>query len=504
VRYSAEGPVGGEASLWARDVRTTREGLAFTVVVDGRGEARFEIGVLGRHNVGNVLAATAVALELGMPLDEAADAARGIAPVEHRLQPIRGAGGVLVIDDAFNSNPRGAAEALRVLGELEGGKRVLVTPGMIELAEREWEENRAFGRLAAEVCDEVILVGPERARPILAGLREGEFPAERTHVVRDLGEATARLGTLVQPGDVILFENDLPDQYDDGTTPMGKSPHPNPLPEGEGVGLHPMSDSALPEGMRVVHVDSLRVAYRESGAGPPVVVLHGWGASGAAVTSILRCLEGEHRVIAPDLPGFGASDLPPDAWGSAEYAGCVRTFLWELGVERADFIGHSHGGRVAIRLATSDPGLVERLVLVDSAGIRPRHGPAYRARVLAFKAGRRAIAGWTRAVGTRNAAPVREWFARRFGSEDYRQAGPMRATLVRLVNEDLRALLPRVQAPTLLIWGEQDDFTPLAQGRLMEQLIPDAGLVVFPAAGHFSYADDPGRFCRIVGHFLKG
>src|SRR5439155_10523754 len=118
----------------ARDVRTTREGLEFVVEADGYGEAAFRVAVLGRHNVANLLAATAAALALGMSLEEIARAARRIQAVEHRLQPIEGAGGVLVIDDAFNSNPRGAAAALEVLAEIEARQRVLVTPGMVELA----------------------------------------------------------------------------------------------------------------------------------------------------------------------------------------------------------------------------------------------------------------------------------------------------------------------------------------------------------------------------------
>jgi len=211
VRYGLSAP---GAAVRAENVRTARDGLQFDVSADGHDSAPFRIGVLGRHNVANVLASVAVALELGMSLPEIARAASKIRPVEHRLQPIQGAGGVLVIDDAFNSNPRGAAAALDVLGEIEGGKKVLVTPGMIELAYREEDEHRAFGRHAAAVCDDVILVGPERTRPIAAGLRERGFSAERIHVVGSLAEATARLQGLIGPGDVVLFENDLPDQYD--------------------------------------------------------------------------------------------------------------------------------------------------------------------------------------------------------------------------------------------------------------------------------------------------
>jgi UDP-N-acetylmuramoyl-tripeptide--D-alanyl-D-alanine ligase len=209
-RYGLAAP---GAQVRARGVRTTRGGLEFMVEADGHGQASFKVGLLGRHNVANVLAAVAVGLTLGMSLEQIARAAARISPVEHRLQPIQGAGGVLVVDDAFNSNPRGAAAALEVLAELEGGRRILVTPGMVELAEREFEENRAFARRAASVCDEVVLVGHSRAAPLLAGLRDAAFPSGRVHVVGDLQAATERLATLVRAGDIVLFENDLPDTY---------------------------------------------------------------------------------------------------------------------------------------------------------------------------------------------------------------------------------------------------------------------------------------------------
>lgn len=260
------------------------------------------------------------------------------------------------------------------------------------------------------------------------------------------------------------------------------------------------------ETVREVVVDGLRIACRVrgalDGARPIVVVLHGWGASSAAVASIQACLADSHDSVAPDLPGFGASDPLPAVWGSAEYLASITRLLDQLGVRRASFVGHSRGGHFAVAFAARHPDRVERLVLIDSAGIRGRRGAAYQARVLAFKAGRRVLQ--SRPLAGQRGAPLRALFERRFGSADYRAAsGPLRGTLVRLVNEDARHLLPRVQAPTLLIWGDLDDATPLVDGQLMERLIPDAGLVVFPGAGHFSYADDPGRFCRVVSHFLR-
>ncbi len=498
-----------EADVRATDVRTTRDGLAFTVNAEGC-TASFKVGVLGRHNVSNVLAAAATALALGMSLQDVARAAANIEPVEHRLQPIRGAGGVLAIDDAFNSNPRGAAEALHVLGELEGGRRVLVTPGMVELAEREQDENRAFARMAAGVCDEVVLVGHDRAAPLLAGLREGGFPPERTHVVRSLAEATDRLKGILRSGDIVLFENDLPDQYDEvgsrqpavGSNP--DRPHDDgalvttTITSGERVAATPTAYCLLPTAY-----SSLRIAYRELGAaeGLPVLVLHGWGATSEAVRVIQQCLADRHRTIAPDLPGFGRSDLPGN-WGTAEYAEAIRGFLRQLGIERAHVVGHSRGGAIGIVLAARYPELVERLVVVNSAGICQPLGLETRLRVLAYRTARKAAEPVAALGGARARVAAREWLASRFGSADYRAAGPLRQVMVRLVNEDLRYLLPRIQAPTLVIWGDRDAQTPLASAELMEQLIPDAGLVVFPGAGHFAYADDPGRFCRVVGHFL--
>ncbi|HZO28882.1 MAG TPA: alpha/beta fold hydrolase [Chloroflexota bacterium] len=516
IRY---GQIEPGAQVRARDVHTTRDGLTFTVEADGRGEAQFKVGLLGRHNVMNVLAATGAALALGMSLPEIAVAARRVEPVEHRLQPIQGAGGVLVIDDTYNSNPRGAAEALAVLGELPGGKKLLVTPGMIELAEREAEEHRLLGKRAAAVCDEVILVGPERTRPIAEGLLAAGFPPGHIHVVESRDAATRRLGTLLESGDVLLWENDLPDTYVEvtgdrrqgtgvridnrdargqGAADQGAI-HRAPTASGDLVGAQFIAPLG---GVRSLLVDGLRTVYREDGSldAPPLVILHGWGASIAAVATIQACFSPTHRTIALDLPGFGASDPPPDPWGAQEYASHLRAFLKQFGVTRASFIGHSHGGRVAIVLAATLPELVDRLVLVDSAGLRPKRSLGYYIRVYSYKASRRLLTlpGLSGPLG----APLRRQFETRVGSDDYRQAGSMRGTLVRVVNEDWRHLLPKIAAPTLLIWGELDDATPVSDGQLMEQLIPDAGLVVFPGAGHFAYADDVGRFARVVGHFL--
>jgi pimeloyl-ACP methyl ester carboxylesterase len=239
-----------------------------------------------------------------------------------------------------------------------------------------------------------------------------------------------------------------------------------------------------------------RLAYRSAGEehrSTALVVLHGWGVSLDAVAPIQTALAAERHVLAFDLPGFGQSDPPAAVWGSSDYAEVVKRALHSLSLGQIDLVGHSFGGKVAILLASCWPKLVRRLVLVNSAGIRPTRSPIYAGRVLTFKAARR-LAGRLPGAG---------WLSQRLGSADYRVAGPLRSTLVRVVNEDLRPLLPRITAPTLLVWGDQDRETPPSDAAIMEREIPDAGLVVFHGAGHYSYADDQPRFCRVVSNFLK-
>jgi UDP-N-acetylmuramoyl-tripeptide--D-alanyl-D-alanine ligase len=199
--------------LRAEEIKVTSRGITFTVRTAGGEQARLSTRLLGKHNIYNVLAAATVALECGLSLSQIARALKQIQPVPHRLQLIQGDGGVTIIDDAYNSNPQGVQEALQVLKMMDGGRKILVTPGMVELGDEEYEQNKRLGQAAAEVCDTVILVGRERTKPIAEGLKNARFAEENLLVVASLAEASGRLKQLVKPGDVVLFENDLPDNY---------------------------------------------------------------------------------------------------------------------------------------------------------------------------------------------------------------------------------------------------------------------------------------------------
>jgi UDP-N-acetylmuramoyl-tripeptide--D-alanyl-D-alanine ligase len=200
----------------ARDIRLADGRTHFDLQLDGPDSQPIAVsaGLLGRHNVSNLLAAAAVGHVLGI---DAARIAEGLARVQapaHRLQPIHNRGAhIVVIDDAYNSNPDGAAAALEVLREHAASRRLLVTPGMVELGELEEDLNRRFGEHAGDVCDLVILVGPARTAPIRDGLAAAGMDPASVHVVRDIAEATTLLGRLTRAGDVVLFENDLPDTY---------------------------------------------------------------------------------------------------------------------------------------------------------------------------------------------------------------------------------------------------------------------------------------------------
>ena len=215
-----------------------------------------------------------------------------------------------------------------------------------------------------------------------------------------------------------------------------------------------MSSPALPT--QFTTVLGLRTRHLVRGDGPPVLVLHGWGASIEAVYPIVTGLSPVATVHALDLPGFGESDPPPRPWGVEDYQAFVGAFMDALEIEAPTIVGHSNGGRIAIRMAATEPVRASRLVLVDSAGIRPKRTLGWYRRVGMAKIGKYA-ARFLGSPGER----LRTLLVGRAASADYLAAGAMRPTLVKLVNADLRPFMPSIGVPTLLVWGAQDTDTPL-------------------------------------------
>ena len=200
------------AQCWCDNVSVSPEGSSFTLHIQDKGSVECQTRLLGEHNLQNILLAAAVASDLGLTLKQIVHGIAKLQPIKHRLELISRPGSFTIINDAFNSNPIGAKAALKVLKEFPK-RRIIITPGMVELGEKEAEYNRDFGRSIADCADIAIIVGKGRATPILEGLKEAGFPVENTYRVDSLNDSTVLLHTLVQPGDTVLYENDLPDHY---------------------------------------------------------------------------------------------------------------------------------------------------------------------------------------------------------------------------------------------------------------------------------------------------
>lgn len=209
-RYAVEHPEGAD---WvAEDITYSPRGSEFTALRRSDGhKLQLRTKLVGACNISNLLAAVAMAKDLGMSNEKIARAVEKIEQVEHRLSIRRIPGGLTIIDDAFNSNPVGSGMALDVLAGMPG-QRILVTPGMIELGEQQFELNRRFGEHAAACCDTAIIVGRYNRKAILEGLHAAG-KTEGVHEVDSFTDAQNLLASISKPGDTVLYENDLPDTF---------------------------------------------------------------------------------------------------------------------------------------------------------------------------------------------------------------------------------------------------------------------------------------------------
>jgi pimeloyl-ACP methyl ester carboxylesterase len=236
--------------------------------------------------------------------------------------------------------------------------------------------------------------------------------------------------------------------------------------------------------------------------GPTIVMLHGWGASLDLILPIARPLARlGYRIFALDFPGFGQSPPPPQAWTVFDYASFVVDYLQAHELEHVYLFGHSFGGRLSIILGAENPEYFNKIVLADSAGVRSAPSTSTRLRTKSYQAVRDGLKRLgLNAVSER----LQQWYIDRYASTDYKAVtGIMRETFVKVVNEDLLPYAARMKPSTLLLWGDQDQDTPLWQAQKLEQTIPDAGLVILKGAGHFSYLDQLTDSVRIIDFFFR-
>ena len=248
-----------------------------------------------------------------------------------------------------------------------------------------------------------------------------------------------------------------------------------------------------------ITIDDIAVNYFKDGpdSDEAVVMLHGWGANCELFRAAASVIAAKYTVVAPDFPGFGQTPEPPGEWSVDDYTDLTAKFIAALGLKKVILLGHSFGGRVIIKMANRAdlPYEITRIILVDSAGIRPEKSSEQKMKENVSKLGKKLLSGSPKLLNKLQSMT---------GSQDYRDASPlMRRILVNVVNEDLKDLLPNIRQSTLLIWGTADTATPLSDAKLMEQLLPDAGLAEIPGVGHYSFLENPVLFNAIISSFLK-
>lgn len=229
---------------------------------------------------------------------------------------------------------------------------------------------------------------------------------------------------------------------------------------------------------------------------PAFIFLHGWRSDGSIWLPVLENFEVENSLYCLDLPGFGKSELPRESFNVESYAETVSGLISKLGLKKVVIVGHSFGGRIAIKLAAKHQGFLQGIILVDSAGFVNDALPTRLKKFLA--------------------KPLRPIFKLKFlnssknsiyrliGSEDYVATPQLKETYLKIIGEDLSENMKRIDVPTMLIWGNNDKDTPIEWARRMKNLISDSRLVVLKGAGHFSFLDKKEGFLEALKSFIVG
>ena len=243
-------------------------------------------------------------------------------------------------------------------------------------------------------------------------------------------------------------------------------------------------------------IDGIKLNYDKKGkTGRPVLLMHGWGQNKEMMSFIAEFLSAHFVVYNFDMPGFGGSDDPDEPWGSYEYSEFIHKFCEKKKIEDPIIIAHSFGCRVGIQYAYKYK--VHRMCFTGAAGIRDDRGVDYYLKVYSYKLGKKILS-------LKPLEKYKEKFTKNAGSEDYKNSsGIMRSTFVKIVNEDLKPLLKDIDAETLLVFGEKDDVTPVSKGKMMEELMPNAALVIFEDDDHFAYFHQAQRFNMVLDAFLR-
>ena len=250
-----------------------------------------------------------------------------------------------------------------------------------------------------------------------------------------------------------------------------------------------------------VKINGLNINYEVLGEGNPVVLLHGWLATLETMRPIANGLCQNFKVYLVDIVGFGKSDLPDHPLKTDDFGNFLRDFIEALNIKNPILVGHSNGGRTIINAVGRGIVNPKKIVLIDSAGIKPKRTLNYYIKVGFYKIGKFVL---NLLPNTKSIKRFKEKLRNNVGSSDYKEsANVLKETMKNIVNEDLTDLLPKINVPTLLFWGTSDTATPISDGKKMEKLIPDSGLIEYIGSSHFSYLENINNFNMVVNEFLK-
>ena len=253
-----------------------------------------------------------------------------------------------------------------------------------------------------------------------------------------------------------------------------------------------------------IQINDLKIKYIKEGPDTKTTILflHGWGTNAESFRPVINEMAKKFTTYAIDIPGFGSSQQPPTTYEVEDNSKIVWEFINKLNLENVVLVGHSFGGRVIIKLVGKLGYKPKKIILVDSAGIKPKRTLKYKIKVGIFKFAKKIA---MILLGKKKGQEIINKYRSKAGSTDYNNADAvMKEVFKNVVNEDLTEYLPNIKAPTLLIWGELDQDTPLSDAQKMEQLIDNAGLVVIKGAGHFSFLNNLPYFLVVVNKFLEG
>lgn len=250
-----------------------------------------------------------------------------------------------------------------------------------------------------------------------------------------------------------------------------------------------------------------RIAYEVVGKGKALVILHGWGSSRRVMMPIASQLSEIRSSYVLDLPGFGESNEPIEAWSIDDYTDAVEAFIAMLPDEKVDVLVHSFGGRIILKLLARESGkkIIQKVIITGGAGMKPKRSWKYYFKKYTAKTLKAPFVILPQPLQDKALHWLRStdlW--KSLGSSDYSQlSGVMRGTFVKSVTEYLENYLPQIPHETLLLWGRNDDATPVYQGERIEKGIKNSALVIIEDAGHYAFLDKPKQFAAIAEAFLK-